>query len=1138
MTPEPPANDESADDMADESGDSAVGDAEAPAGGIVDDVVDDADDDAGELVADLDDHDGAGEDLAPLIGTGAPPVVAVMITHDPGDWFEETLESVAAQDYGSLSVLVLDNASATDPTERIADPLPTAFVKRLDQDRGFSAAANEALAAVQGAAFYLFLHDDVRLEPDAVTRMVAEAFRSTAGIVGPKLLDWDDPDRLDSVGYSVDPYGFRSSIADPGELDQAQHDFAREVFAVSDAVMLVRADLFESLGGFTESIPYFGEDVDLCWRAHIAGATVYVSPNATAGHRNRFGERRDVEDRGRLELRHEARTMLTNYSALRLLQVMPVVLLLSVVDFLGSIVLGRFQRAGDILSAWAWNVGHLPSLLRARSRAKSERRVPDSEYLPLMRQGSSRMSSLVRVDGEDEGRLQAAAQAGRGYFQQLGTSSNRSGAVLSLIAALVTVIGARGLIAGYLPSLREFSSFGTSATDLLSEWFAAWREPGFGESAVPPASIPGTGLLSLLLLGSAAAARRLVIVAPLFIGALGAWKLFASTRSSRARAGALVAYGLNPIALNAMAEGRLQALIAYAMAPWILRRLATGAGLTPFSDDAAPVQRRQVAAPPRRSAVRHSAGTALQLVVVGAFSPIGAAVLVAALLVVAVVQIATGARAGGTRMAALTALSSFFAALVLSPWLVAAVVGGDAATLTNLWHSAASTPSASSILTGSTGPIVTGAFGWGILLAAGYALLNGRSWRVRWALSGWVVAFISWGVSILLARTGLIAGVGLELFLVPAALGLTVAVAMGAFAFEEDVVGSDFGLPQFLSAVAVVALLLGVVPVMVAAGQGRWYLPDGDFDRSLAAVDDGSQFRTLWLGDPDLLPLAGWELGSVDGVAFGTSQGLSPTISSQYRLDGGPGVAELRSALDAALHGETARLGRVLAPMGIRYVMVIAGSTPMAFSPIEAEPPSGAVPALREQLDLVEFETDPAITAFRVAEPWPLRSDITDLPAELTGSDTWIGLTRVASPAPPAVLDEGTGVNATGVLQADRSIARAGTAAAGWTLTAGGEPAEISPLMGWQQQYRTEAAGDATLSWSTPIASRALQLLQLVMVVALVTLAGGRRRSSAGSSRRRAAAGRGEDPLVVVTEAEPAAPDLESSVGSPKGDSK
>ena len=40
--------------------------------------------------------------------TLAPPVVAVVVAHDPGPWFEETLASLDSQDYAELSVLVLD----------------------------------------------------------------------------------------------------------------------------------------------------------------------------------------------------------------------------------------------------------------------------------------------------------------------------------------------------------------------------------------------------------------------------------------------------------------------------------------------------------------------------------------------------------------------------------------------------------------------------------------------------------------------------------------------------------------------------------------------------------------------------------------------------------------------------------------------------------------------------------------------------------------------------------------------------------------------------------------------------------------------------------------------------------------------
>src|SRR6185436_8634448 len=124
----------------------------------------------------------------------APPVVAVVVTSDAGPWLEEALGALAAQEYPNFSVLVIDEASADDPTSRVAAVLPTAYVRRLATRQGYSAAANQVLEVVEGASLFLFCHDDVAPEPDAVGQLVEEAFRSNAGVVGPKLVDWDAPE--------------------------------------------------------------------------------------------------------------------------------------------------------------------------------------------------------------------------------------------------------------------------------------------------------------------------------------------------------------------------------------------------------------------------------------------------------------------------------------------------------------------------------------------------------------------------------------------------------------------------------------------------------------------------------------------------------------------------------------------------------------------------------------------------------------------------------------------------------------------------------------------------------------------------------------------------------------------------------
>src|SRR5688572_24259719 len=174
----------------------------------------------------------------PELPIQAPAVVAVVVTRNPGSFFEDALVALAEQDYAALSVLVVDAGSTDDPTARVAAANPSAFVRRVSGTPGFGGAANEALGAVQGATFFLVCHDDAVLDPPAVRVMVEEAFRSNAAIVGPKLVRADNPEIILEVGRSIDRLGGSHTGIEPGEVDQEQHDSVRDVFYVSTAAML------------------------------------------------------------------------------------------------------------------------------------------------------------------------------------------------------------------------------------------------------------------------------------------------------------------------------------------------------------------------------------------------------------------------------------------------------------------------------------------------------------------------------------------------------------------------------------------------------------------------------------------------------------------------------------------------------------------------------------------------------------------------------------------------------------------------------------------------------------------------------------------------------------------------------------
>jgi GT2 family glycosyltransferase len=292
----------------------------------------------------------------------APPVVAVVVVHDPGPWFDVTLAALAAQDYPNLRMLFLltqeggdltggvdaDVGSPADIEDRIKRFVPSAFVRALGSNVGFGPAANEVLRLVDGDnGMFLICHDDVAPAPDALRELVEELYRSNAGAVGPKFLDWDEPSVLQAVGLGMDRFGEIDPIIEPGEVDQEQHDGVRDVFVLPSAYLLIRADLFRTLGGFDPAIDFYGEDAELCWRIHHSGARVIVAPSATVRHRASLVDRRPDLPHGRRRARHRMRSVATLTGASRLPGRSVEMVLLTLTELVVGPFTGRFGRRGN-----------------------------------------------------------------------------------------------------------------------------------------------------------------------------------------------------------------------------------------------------------------------------------------------------------------------------------------------------------------------------------------------------------------------------------------------------------------------------------------------------------------------------------------------------------------------------------------------------------------------------------------------------------------------------------------------------------------------------------------------------------------------------------------------------------------------
>jgi GT2 family glycosyltransferase len=225
---------------------------------------------------------------------GQPTVLAVVVTHNGRAWVRDCLVGLANQTYPHLDILVVDDASPRSRDE--ATPLKRVAKRHLRRRRwghlrtprplGFGGAINWALARVRtDADLLLFLHDDAALDRTSLEHMVkALLVNDRVAIVGPKVVGWDDPNRLEEIGMSADRLGYPYKGLEEGEIDLGQHDRPSEVFYVTSTCMLVRHSVFRELRGWDSRMRAFVEDLDLCWRARVAGHIVRVEPRARACH--------------------------------------------------------------------------------------------------------------------------------------------------------------------------------------------------------------------------------------------------------------------------------------------------------------------------------------------------------------------------------------------------------------------------------------------------------------------------------------------------------------------------------------------------------------------------------------------------------------------------------------------------------------------------------------------------------------------------------------------------------------------------------------------------------------------------------------------------------------------------------------
>jgi GT2 family glycosyltransferase len=235
---------------------------------------------------------------------------------------------------------------------------------------GFAAGCNAGALSATGDAL-VFLNPDTVLAPGALEGLVAPLEDPEIGVVSARLRLLDQPELLNSAGNEVHVTGiawaglYGQPASAVGEL--------RDVAFPTGAAMAIRRRLFEELGGFTEELFMYQEDLELGWRVRLLGLRVVVNPAADVYHEYEFGRnpgKQYLLERNRLVF------VLSSYSPKLLLLLSPV-LVSTEAAMLGLALKEGWAR--DKLAGWGWLLRNVGWLRRHRRETQRLRRVEDRE---------------------------------------------------------------------------------------------------------------------------------------------------------------------------------------------------------------------------------------------------------------------------------------------------------------------------------------------------------------------------------------------------------------------------------------------------------------------------------------------------------------------------------------------------------------------------------------------------------------------------------------------------------------------------------------------------------------------------------------------------------------------------------------
>jgi len=217
------------------------------------------------------------------VSAEARPGVAVVIVNYNGEaLLPECLAALYAQTLAPQEIVVADNGSRDGSLALLRAHHPAVRALELGHNLGFAGGANRGVRATT-APWVCVLNSDATPAPDWLAQLTAAPRDDRTWALGSVLVS-AATGRIESAGDQYSAAGYAYKLL----RDHPLSDLPAEpypVFAAPGAAPVFRRDVFEALGGYEERFFLYYEDVDLAFRAVLAGWHALLVPSARVVHR-------------------------------------------------------------------------------------------------------------------------------------------------------------------------------------------------------------------------------------------------------------------------------------------------------------------------------------------------------------------------------------------------------------------------------------------------------------------------------------------------------------------------------------------------------------------------------------------------------------------------------------------------------------------------------------------------------------------------------------------------------------------------------------------------------------------------------------------------------------------------------------